>query len=199
MTDIDDVLGAYRPQSRSVRVIVDGSVLAELDRLEDELKDAQQVDRRENRPPEAPGIARRIEELRAAAHASAVEFTFQAVGRRQWSDLLAQHPPTPEQLAEARAADQSPPEFNPETFPAAAVAASCTSPEGMTADKAQRIFDGWAIAQTGAIWSACLAANIGSVDIPFTSAASAVLRRSAENSPTAPQGESPDLSSSDGQ
>lgn len=194
MTSIDDVLDAHRPVTRSVRVVVDGQLLGDLDRLEEQLAEARRQDDRLNRPPQAPAIAEQIRQLRDRANTEAVEFTFEAIGRKAWSDLQAQHPPTDEQIAEGRD-DGIRPDFNPETFPAAAIAASCVEPSGMTVEKAQRLLDGWTVSQTRKLWSACLSANIGGADIPFSEGAYDVLRRSGGSSTTAPLEVSPDPSS----
>ena len=191
MADVDDVLGAHRPVTRSVRVIVDGGILAELDRLEAALESAVDTDRRLNRKAEAPAIAEQIRVLHQQGNDSAVTFTFQSVGRKLWSDLQASHPPTQDQIDESSSRDEQPPDWNPETFPAAAIAASCVDPDGMTVVKAQRIVDDWSMAQVNQVWQGCLSANIGAADIPFTSPAFDVLRRFGGSWTTADPEESP--------
>ncbi len=78
-----------------------------------------------------------------------VEFTFVAIGRVPYRDLLADHPATPEQQREAREEQKkagTPPHkverlaFNPDTFPAALLAETCTS-HTWDADGWQRVLD----------------------------------------------------------
>lgn len=82
-------------------------------------------------------------------------FTFQAIGRRAWRELLAQHPPTAAQLELDAGL-----EYDPDTFPAAAIAAACVEPEGVTADAMAELEERLSIGQFGRLWTACLAANV---------------------------------------
>lgn len=72
----------------------------------------------------------------------AVEVVMRSIGRGRWEKLKEAHPPTEEQKAKAR--EQGGPdavlEFNPETFPVAAIAAACVQ-SVMTPEQAQQIWD----------------------------------------------------------
>lgn len=78
-----------------------------------------------------------------------VEFTFVAIGRVPYRDLIAAHPATPEQQREARTEQKdagTPPHkieklgWNPDTFPAALLAECCTSHQ-WDADGWRRVLD----------------------------------------------------------
>jgi hypothetical protein len=160
--------------------------------LDAALEAAVRDDARLNRTPEAPGIARQIGDLEAETEAAKVEFKFRAIGRRAWADLMSQHPPTKEQLKVSRHWDH-----NPETFPSAAMAASCFVPDGMTVEAMRRLEVSLNDTQYKVLWAACLEANTG-VDVPKSPAAGAILRLSGASATTAVPGESLAASSSDG-
>lgn len=191
---IDDVLKETRPVAHTVDVCVRGDLLAEISQLRARLADVREDDRRLNRQPQAPALQERIQELQRQARDHSVTFRFQAIGNRAWSDLLKDHPPTTAQQKEALQAGD-PLQFNPETFPKAAIAASCTQPEGMTLAKVQELWERWNFDQCQKLWGACLAANVGSTDVPFTDGGSNGRRDSAPSSTTAPREESPAASS----
>lgn len=185
MPTIDDVLTDITPKTKRVRVCLRGDLLQQLDDLDVELQQAVLEDRTQNRAPLAPQIADRIAAVRREAEAAEVEFVFQAVGRRAWSDLMVANPPTPEQQAEV-AERGGRYEWNPETFPMAAVAASCVEPTGMTVEKVEQLYARLNDGQWLRLWKeGCLGANVTGTDIPFSAAAYAV-RRVSETSTEQP-------------
>lgn len=189
MASIDDVLAQARPKTTTVKVCLRGDLLAQHDQLEAELAEARRKDALSNKPDAAGKVAERIEALQADLDATAVSFTFQAVGQKRWTDLLLEHPPTDEDRAEGAA-------FNPRTFPVAAIAESCAEPS-MTREQADRLFEVCNFGQWEQLWSACIAANVEGTSIPFSYAASAVLRGYATSSEQPITTESPEASSSD--
>jgi hypothetical protein len=88
------------------------------------------------------------ERRKAAAKAlddASLYLTFRALPRPVLEEVLHAHPPTEEQLADGAA-------FNPDTFPAALIAASCT--EGMTESEAQELLNTWSAPDANALWEA---------------------------------------------
>jgi len=74
-----------------------------------------------------------------------VEVVVRSIGRGAWEKLKEAHPPTEAQKAKLAAQVKEGEEapvltFNPDTFPVAALAASCESPK-MTVEQAQAIWD----------------------------------------------------------
>src|SRR5438105_4109088 len=122
MTSWDEIEATHRHVQQTVRVPMRADLLDEISTLEDEAQRERVVDQRENRDPVAPKLAQRIEELQADVAASAVAFTFQAVGRRAYAKLLTEHPPTDEQKQDAES-KQIGLSYNPDTFPPALLAA----------------------------------------------------------------------------
>lgn len=168
MTSFDDVLAQVRPKTVTVRVCLRGDLLAQHEQLEAELAAARRLDATVNLPDRAPDVAHRVKEMEEQLDAAATTFTFEAVGQKKWTDLLVQHRPTAEDRAEGY-------EFNPQTFPQVAIAASATEPK-MTTEQSQRLFEVLNFGQWQQLWSACLAANVEGTDVPFSAAASAILR-----------------------
>ncbi|MGC9539980.1 hypothetical protein [Streptomyces sp. UG1] len=89
--------------------------------------------------------SRRYEAAAEALQAASVYLTFRALPRPVIEELLHAHPPTDEQAADGAA-------FNPDTFPAALIAAS--SADGMTEAEARELRDAWSAPDANALWEA---------------------------------------------
>lgn len=187
-SSIEDVLAQARPKATTVRVCLRGDLLAEHDRLEAELAEVRRQDALSNRPSTAAEVAGRIEALQAQIEASSVQFTFHAVGQKRWTDLLVEHPPSEEDREEGAA-------FDRRTFPVAALAASCVEP-AMTQEQAARLYEVCNFGQWEQLWGACIAANVEGTSVPFSFAASAVLRGYETSSEQPTTTESLEVSSS---
>lgn len=107
-----------------------------------------------------PVVAARAERdaARAALDGSTVWLVFRAVGRKAYDQLVRDHPPTEEQLAEKRDPGTPTPAWNLDTFPVALIAASCVEP-AMTVEEAQTIWDEWNGGEIADLWMAALRAN----------------------------------------
>lgn len=195
MSDIADILAeAENPAYTRVvvaRILLRQDLLAEHEELEADLAAALQGDLRENRSPTAPVISARIVELEAEIEAAKREFRFRSIGHRAWADLMADHPPTKDQLKSFPRIDH-----NPETFPVAAIAASCVDPVMTVADATtlERVLND---TQFNVLLVKCVEANTGGVDTPKSAAASGIARHlNGQSASTPALAASPDLSSS---
>lgn len=192
---LDEILSqAENPEyvrRATARVLLRQDLIARHAELEAELQHAVTRDALTNDPDRAPGIRDEILALEAEMKAAEAEFVFKSVGRKKWADLLAKHPPTKAQAAADRRTL-----FNPETFPIAAIAASCASPEGMDEAAVRRLEAGLSDAQFSLLWNACIDANLGGGDLPKSILAAGLTRLTSEPSATtaAPE-ESPEASS----
>lgn len=171
---IEQVLAQVRPKTTTVRVCLRGDLLGEHERLERELAEARRLDLTENRHAEAPAVAAKVADVERQIDASQVEFTFTAVGQKAWTDLLVRHRPDEEDREQRY-------EFNPRTFPQAAIALSCSSP-AMTPEQAEQLYEALNFGQWQKLWAACMAANVEGTDVPFSAAASVILRGSETKS-----------------
>jgi hypothetical protein len=192
---IDEILAvaedpAYK-RAATARILLRQDYLQRFHELEDELTAAMERDRLANEDPTAPAVADAIAALEAQCEDEKVEFRFVQIGHSAWLKLMAAHPPTPQQKRDFPAA-----EFNIDTFPAAAVAASCQSP-AMTPEDALRLESALNEVQYAQLWGACLNANVGGGESPKSPAAG-LIRRLRDESGTTPASEgSPDQSSLD--
>jgi hypothetical protein len=175
----------------TARILLRQDLVARHVELDAALTTAITDDARYNRTPQAPGLARQLRDLEDETEAAKVEFRFRAIGRRAWADLMWKHPPTKDQTRYEKRLDH-----NPETFPVAAMTASCVKPEGMTLEAMQRLERSLNDTQFKLLWVACLEANTG-MDAPKSVAAGAILRVNGGSVTTAAPAASPGVSSSD--
>lgn len=91
-------------------------------------------------------------------------FSFRSLGRKPYDELVFAHPPTEEQRARAKKQGADEPDFNPDTFPPALLAASCISHDH-TIEQWQSICDGdddegaWNMGEVTALFLTALEAN----------------------------------------
>lgn len=130
-------------------------------------------------PVTATDVAAELRALEAEMDAARAEFRFRSIGRRAWADLIAKHPPTKKQAQELRV------DHNPDTFPMAAMAASCVEPAGTDEDALRRLEAVMTDTQFTELWRACVDANVGGVDGPKSLLAGSIARASEQSASTA--------------
>lgn len=139
---------------------------------------------------EVRAMCEALEELERRIDAEAVIYRFRGISRRRWRDLMAKHPPKREHREMGV-------DFNPDTFPVAAMAACSVDPK-LTIEEARALEDD-ATLGTGnfeRLWEGVLTANLGVLnDTPKSLIATALHRMNGESLTTAAQGESPEASS----
>lgn len=172
MATIDELRARHRPRRVEARILLDANVLDEHARLEQALQAALGDPSVATRAPE---LAEQLAALEARIDAGDETFTFEALGRQVWLSLIAEHPPTADQRAEGY-------DYDPTTFPAAAIAASCVSHQ-LDLDDAMWLANTLDLAEYAKVWQACLTANLGVADRPKSATATA-LRLMSERSST---------------
>lgn len=102
----------------------------------------------------------RLEAAERAADEATIVFRFRGLSDEEWDLLIDEHQPTPDQVHRARKKGETPPDWNPDTFPAALVAACCTDP-GLTLDQAQAMWKSpdWNGAELSAIFNGAFTAS----------------------------------------
>ncbi len=183
--DVDEAIDGYQLRVEEARICLRQDLLAEHRRLEMELAAAMQSD-----SEAALALAERVAEVEQEIRDAERVFRFEAVSKREWQDMLRDHPPTDEQLAAVKGLD-----YNPETFPFAAIAASSLEPK-LTAEQAKRMEERFKPTDFDMIWGTVLRANIEVSAAPKSVLAGAVLLRNAGSSTTAPRKASRGRSSS---
>jgi hypothetical protein len=177
-------------RTTTARILLRQDLLAKHDQLEADLTAAVQNDAVVNELPQAPIISQQLLDLEAEIEAVKVEFKFRSIGHRAWADLMAAHPPTKEQLKALGRIDH-----NPETFPLAAISASCADPVMSVEDvgRLERVLND---TQFNLLLVRCVEANTGGLDTPKSAAASMIHRVNGRSATTAVPAESLGQSSS---
>ncbi len=151
---------ATRPR-KTVPVCFDRALLSELEEAEGRLRELKEPGML-GQAEEVSALQGRVDQLRAEAKEKSRSIVFEGMGRKAWSDLLAEHPP----LAEHKLRFGKLLDHNPETFPAAAMAASCVEP-GLTLEQAQWICDELPLGIVAKVWGGCLSVNVQGGRDPF--------------------------------
>jgi len=117
----------------------------------------------------------------AAADEAVVTLKFRSVGHHAYDQLVRDHPPTAEQIAEVKAAGMGDLNFNADTFPPALVAASLEEPK-MTVAEVTELWDSpdWNQAELSAIFTAAVEVNSRRVTLDLG-------KDSSGTTPTAPR------------
>lgn len=165
MPDIKALLAKAKPRERTVKVMLDGALAGEIERLEAKLaevsEDWQPSDLTEQHPGRA--LSEQIAKLRGQARESEAEFVLRNIGDEAYSSLMAAHPSENAEL-----------DFDSVTFPRALVAASCVDPV-MTEDDAKALFEVITQGQIKDLFDAAWDVHNSSGLAPFSLAASALL------------------------
>lgn len=164
-----DAKEEFTPERAYTSVCFDRRLVAELETARERLAGiVAQVKQagdgmldRPDEPAEADRLRDHIDDLAEQVEAKRRPFVFESIGRRPWRELLAKHPPTEEQKQAYRRVD-----YNRDTFPAAAIAASCVNPK-LTEDDAAWLDEHLHVAEFDRLWAACYSANVSGADGPF--------------------------------
>lgn len=148
---LDDVLKKASPVERTVMVCVSGALAGEYEALKAQDEGAPRPSRRlGSTDVEYDARRARLVELEQEMSDATFPFVFRALSSKAWSDLLNKHPdPGGKKL------------FNSETFPAAAIAACCVSPEGMDDPvKVEQFMESLSSSQEGDLFDGAWEANM---------------------------------------
>lgn len=178
MSAVSDLKAKIRRPEKSVPVCLAGDLQVQFEELERDLAKAREAPSRGTLAggsnPEAAEIARQIQALQEEMREHTETFKFRGLTRRDYSNLIAKHPPTDEDAEKGS-------DVNWETFGVGLIAACCVS-HPMSEDEAGELVDILTAAQYGALFRAANAVNIQELDIPSSLAASAVLQVSRKSS-----------------
>lgn len=170
---LDDLLAQARPITRTVRLCLRGDLIAERQRLEQELAAARAIDKGQNKAPTAPAIAKRIRKVEAEQDAASIEFEVRSIGHRAWDELLDKFPPSDAERERGW------------SFSNGFQDAACMSSTSLRLDdgELERVTPEQMVVlsaklsdqQYTTLWTTVLSVNIGADDIPKSEAATAVL------------------------
>lgn len=185
---VDDFLGEFEPPTVEVRVCPRADLLEQHRLLDRQLAEASTKsaggslagDDTRTLADEVTALEERIEQATRT-------FKFRALSRRRWRSLLGAHPPLKQHKADGL-------DFNPETFPVAAIAACAVEP-AMTDEQAEKVADAIPLGEFEKMWAAVLQVNLGASDTPKSVLATTIHRMNGAFSTTAPPEASPGASS----
>lgn len=185
---VDDFLGDFTPPTVDVRICPRTDLRDKHRELERRLVESSQSPSSSLADSGgAKGLAEELQAVEAEMEAATRSFRFQALSRRRWRGLLAGHPPQKQHKSEGL-------DFNPETFPVAAIAACAVEP-AMNAEQAEKLADALPLGEFERLWAGVLEVNLGVSGNPKSMIATAILRTNGASSTTAALEESPEASS----
>lgn len=159
--DVDEWLDDYQPRSETVQVCQRADLLADHTRLEAELgrvSETGDVDA-------AKTLTDRIRDLEARIEASQREFSFTSLGREDWYNLIAAHPPSDEERKRNQIVSDD--------FGLHAIAACSTEPK-LTVDQVRKMRAKLRPDDYDRIWLAVQVVNEGEVVAPKSGLATVV-------------------------
>ena len=183
-----NIIKKKRGVTKKVSIQIDGELATEITELRQQITVAEQFDRRHNEPDTAPKLHEALEKLEEDSKDTEITFTFRAIGRIAYDDIVSDPANMPSDEEKKEGA-----QFNPATFPPALVAAACIDPE-ITIEEATEIFNdsSWNGAELQRLFFAALEVNTETADIPLSkggsgataSLLSSLLTQAGEGSPT---------------
>lgn len=177
MSAVSDLKAKIRRPEKSVPICLAGDLQVTFEQLERDLAKAREQPSKGtlagSSNAEATKIARQIQALQEEMREHTETFRFRGLTRREYSDLVAKHPPADDANDGA--------DVNWETFGPGLMAA-CSISHPMTEGEAGELVDVLTAAQYNALFMAAQSVNIMGLDIPSSLAASAVLQSSKRNS-----------------
>lgn len=188
--DFDALLDQARPVERTVPLCLRGDLVAEFEALERDLERAQAKSSNSLAGTGASGIAVRMEALREQMQDSTVEFKLRGLPRPKYRALTAAHPPR--QLADGKVNPLDEGDgLNVDTFYDALIRACLIGPD-LTESQLTRLLDeALSDRQFEQLAIGAVHCCRGSVDVPFSYAASKLLTGSGNGSRRPSDSESP--------
>lgn len=178
MADALELIRSAKLPERVVPICLRGDLVAEHEQIDARLSAAQrQPSQSLAGNPEVQQLARDIQALEALMAEHVVEFRLRALPRRQWAALVAKHPPRKDDGG--RIVDSDAAGVNVDEFMAEVLRRCIVDPVLGDDDWALLIDESLNDAQYGQLTEAVWALNRGDVSVPFSHAASRILRASA--------------------
>lgn len=173
-----DLIAAARLPERTVQLCLRGDLLAEHAELEARLAVARRASADSLAGnADAVRISHDIEALQELMAEHTIELRLRALPRRQWAELVAKHPPRRDDGGRTLDADTS--GVNVDAFMAEVLHRCIVDPELPEAEFARLVDECLTDAQYGQLTETVWTLNRSEVSVPFSRAASTILRASA--------------------
>ena len=153
-----DRLKAKKPRQITIGVYLDESLADAVDAAAMQLQDGRRL---RAEAADIDVLEKRLADAQATLDEGTQWLTFQALGRRAFSRLIEEHPPSAETIAlAAQRGQEQEPQFEPLTFAPALIAAACIRP-ALTVDDVDALYasDAWNEPELSALFAAALAVN----------------------------------------
>lgn len=169
--NIDDIIAGAKLPETTVTICLRGDLQAEFEDLERQLAAAREADTADSLTAggQARKVAQQIEALRKQMREHEVTVRFRARSQREYSDLLADHPPRKDRKDLDDEFD-----VNWDTFPTALIAACAIEPK-ITEAQAERLRDAITHQQWDELFAGAYSVNRSKISVPKSVAASAIL------------------------
>lgn len=190
--DLDDLIATAAPRTMTVQVCGRGDLAALHESLVAQLR-AVAVDPDESSlagNPKAKDLAQQIVDVEEQMAGVTKDLTVKAVSRNAWADLLAEHPPSKEQLKAGET-------MNPRTFPVAALVV-CSHDPKVSTEQAEALANNLPSGEWQKLWYAIVALNTQQTTVPKLRAATDLLQANEPSSTTSVPAPSRGASSLDG-
>jgi hypothetical protein len=172
-----DVAAKIRRPRRITELVLDAGAAAEVEQLADLLERLRARDELTDGPPQAPAVAKELQQAEERADGSRVAFTLEAISHTAYRELIATFPAGKEQLERqaAEGGEQWP--FDPDTFAPALVQAQLIEPAPGSDEDFQAFWDGLSDGQLRQLWLTALGVQMQVTTVgPRSVAAAEVLR-----------------------
>lgn len=176
--NVDELIATAQPRTEKVRICARGDLVAKHQAAALALRETTADDDSLAGSPATVEAASAVVAVEAEIEAATVEFTVQSVSRQEWANLLALHPPTPEQRRAGETSD-------PVKFPIAVIAA-CVSDPKMTEDQAGKLADVLHAGEWNKLWQTAVGLNVTGTPHPKLAAATDLLQANGRSSTTPP-------------
>jgi hypothetical protein len=209
MTSVSELLARYKPSERRVRVLLDGTISAQIDDVTQRLKDAKKAEQR-NDPglrSKVPALEAELADLETKAESEAVTFTVRSMPGGDYDALELRFPPTESQWAKFKSVAEvspmfaTPPRVDADAMAPALVAACLAEvdgePIGWSESEAKQLWDRLHEGARSDLLEAVYQVNNRRTGRPLYESDSAATPSSPDESPTPPDTESPTASSAD--
>ena len=142
--NVSEILASHRPRVQRVSMMFNGDLADQISRARQEYRSAL-AQQSTLSSTDVDDLKTRLDELEQQADSETVEFVFQAISKADLDALKHRFPPsedTWDRYKTRLAANPllSPPEFDPEPFSAALIAATAVEPS-MTEDEANQLLE----------------------------------------------------------
>ena len=159
-----DIKKRKKPVIKKVLIALDGEKADDFNEARSRLEDLEQqaLDNPKDKDIQSDLIEAKdkFNELKETIDDDLIEFSFRSIGRRRYEEIFEECPPTTKQKQEAAKNGEEEPQWNPETFPPAIIAASIVDPE-MSEDDVYDMWEStdWNQAELTSLFLAALTAN----------------------------------------